>query len=33
VDFIGALPRNAVGELLKRTLREPYWAGHTRLIN
>jgi acyl-CoA synthetase (AMP-forming)/AMP-acid ligase II len=33
VDFIDALPRNAAGKLLKRTLREPYWAGHTRRIN
>jgi acyl-CoA synthetase (AMP-forming)/AMP-acid ligase II len=32
VDFIAALPRNAAGKLLKRTLREPYWAGHTRRI-
>jgi long-chain acyl-CoA synthetase len=32
VDFIDALPRNASGKLLKRTLREPYWAGHTRRI-
>ena len=27
VDFIDTLPRNAAGKLLKRTLREPYWAG------
>jgi acyl-CoA synthetase (AMP-forming)/AMP-acid ligase II len=33
VDFIDALPRNASGKLLKRTLREPYWAGHTRRIS
>jgi acyl-CoA synthetase (AMP-forming)/AMP-acid ligase II len=33
VDFIDALPRNAAGKLLKRTLREPYWVGHTRRIN
>jgi long-chain acyl-CoA synthetase len=33
VDFIDALPRNAAGKLLKRTLRERYWAGHTRRIN
>ena len=25
-DFIEALPRNASGKLLKRVLREPYWA-------
>jgi len=33
VDFIEALPRNASGKLLKRTLREPYWAGYTRRVN
>ena len=33
VDFIEALPRNAAGKLLKRTLREPYWAGYARRVN
>jgi len=33
VDFIEALPRNASGKLLKRTLREPYWAGYARRVN
>jgi len=33
IDFIAALPRNASGKLLKRTLREPYWAGYTRRVN
>jgi acyl-CoA synthetase (AMP-forming)/AMP-acid ligase II len=33
VDFIDALPRNASGKLLKRKLREPYWAGHERKVN
>jgi acyl-CoA synthetase (AMP-forming)/AMP-acid ligase II len=33
VDFIEALPRNASGKLLKRTLREPYWAGYERRVN
>jgi len=33
VDFIDALPRNASGKLLKRALREPYWAGYSRRIN
>jgi acyl-CoA synthetase (AMP-forming)/AMP-acid ligase II len=32
VDFIDTLPRNAAGKLLKRALREPYWAGHSRRI-
>jgi acyl-CoA synthetase (AMP-forming)/AMP-acid ligase II len=33
VDFVDALPRNASGKLLKRTLREPYWAGYVRKVN
>jgi long-chain acyl-CoA synthetase len=33
VDFVDALPRNASGKLLKRTLREPYWAGYARRVN
>ncbi len=33
VDFIDALPRNPTGKVLKKDLREPYWAGHTRRIN
>jgi long-chain acyl-CoA synthetase len=28
VDFADDLPRNPAGKLLKRVLREPYWAGH-----
>jgi len=32
VDFIAALPRSPVGKVLKKTLREPYWAGHERKI-
>jgi acyl-CoA synthetase (AMP-forming)/AMP-acid ligase II len=33
VDFVDALPRNASGKALKRTLREPYWVGHRRRIS
>ena len=33
VDFIEALPRNASGKILRRELREPYWAGRTRRVN
>jgi acyl-CoA synthetase (AMP-forming)/AMP-acid ligase II len=33
VDLIDTLPRNAAGKLLKRTLREPYWAGFARRVN
>ena len=32
IDFPDALPRNATGKVLKRTLREPFWVGHTRGI-
>jgi fatty-acyl-CoA synthase len=32
VDFIDVLPRNPSGKVLKRELREPYWAGHTRRV-
>jgi len=33
VDFIDALPRNASGKLLRRHLRDPYWAGKARQVN
>ena len=33
VDFLEALPRNASGKVLKRTLREPFWKGRDRAIN
>ncbi|MEM7741976.1 MAG: AMP-binding protein, partial [Pseudomonadota bacterium] len=33
VDFLKELPRNASGKVLKRTLREPYWAGKDRAVN
>jgi long-chain acyl-CoA synthetase len=33
VDFAPTLPRNPSGKLLKRALREPYWAGHARRIH
>jgi long-chain acyl-CoA synthetase len=32
VDFAEALPRNPSGKLLKRALREPYWAALDRRI-
>ena len=32
VDFIDSLPRSPVGKVLKRVLREPYWAGQTRQV-
>jgi acyl-CoA synthetase (AMP-forming)/AMP-acid ligase II len=33
VDFVEAIPRNPTGKILKRVLREPYWAGRTRRVN
>jgi acyl-CoA synthetase (AMP-forming)/AMP-acid ligase II len=33
VDFIKVLPRNPSGKILKRELREPYWAGKDRRVN
>lgn len=33
VDFVDALPRNASGKVLKRVLKEPYWAGRERNVN
>jgi fatty-acyl-CoA synthase/long-chain acyl-CoA synthetase len=32
VDFVDELPRDAAGKLLKRKLRDPYWAGAGRSI-
>ncbi|HTO39934.1 MAG TPA: fatty acid--CoA ligase [Rhizomicrobium sp.] len=33
IDFIQELPRNASGKILRRELREPFWAGKERRIN
>jgi len=33
IDFINALPRNASGKILRRHLRDPYWAGKERQVN
>jgi acyl-CoA synthetase (AMP-forming)/AMP-acid ligase II len=33
VDTIPALPRNPSGKILRRELREPYWAGRERQVN
>jgi long-chain acyl-CoA synthetase len=32
IDFTKALPRDPSGKLLKRRLRDPFWAGHTTAI-
>jgi acyl-CoA synthetase (AMP-forming)/AMP-acid ligase II len=32
VDFVDALPRNPSGKVLKRVLREPYWADQRRAV-
>ena len=33
IDFAAGLPRNPSGKILRRELREPYWAGKTRRVN
>jgi acyl-CoA synthetase (AMP-forming)/AMP-acid ligase II len=33
VDFVQSIPRNPSGKILKRELREPYWAGHERRVS
>jgi long-chain acyl-CoA synthetase len=33
VDFADTLPRTATGKVLRRSLREPFWAGRERQIN
>jgi acyl-coenzyme A synthetase/AMP-(fatty) acid ligase len=32
IDFVADLPRNDVGKLVKRALKQRYWEGHGRLI-
>ena len=32
VEFVDAFPRNVLGKVLKRALREPYWAGQERRV-
>ena len=33
LDFIGELPRSGAGKVLKRELREPYWADADRRVH
>jgi long-chain acyl-CoA synthetase len=33
IEFVAELPRNASGKILRRALREPYWAGRARRVN
>jgi acyl-CoA synthetase (AMP-forming)/AMP-acid ligase II len=33
VDMVDALPRNTAGKVLKRVLREPYWAGQPHQVS
>ncbi|HEV8474066.1 MAG TPA: hypothetical protein VGR82_14920 [Methylomirabilota bacterium] len=32
VEFLPALPKNAYGKVLKRELRDRYWAGRDRKV-
>lgn len=33
VDYIDVIPRNAVGKMLKKDLRKPYWEGRDTFIS
>lgn len=33
VDFVAAMPRTPSGKIMRRKLREPYWAGRDRAVN
>jgi acyl-CoA synthetase (AMP-forming)/AMP-acid ligase II len=33
IDFVASVPRNALGKVLRREVRNTYWAGRDRLIN
>jgi acyl-CoA synthetase (AMP-forming)/AMP-acid ligase II len=33
IDFVASVPRNALGKVLRREVRNRYWAGRDRLIN
>jgi fatty-acyl-CoA synthase len=33
VEFRESLPKGGTGKILKRLLREPYWAGHERRVH
>jgi acyl-CoA synthetase (AMP-forming)/AMP-acid ligase II len=33
MDVVDALPLSPVGKVLKRALREPYWAGQQRAVH
>lgn len=32
IEFVNELPRNTMGKVLKRELRDPYWVGRTRKV-
>ena len=33
IEFVAALPRNASGKILRREIRDRYWAGRERRVN
>ncbi|HUK89794.1 MAG TPA: long-chain-fatty-acid--CoA ligase [Blastocatellia bacterium] len=33
IEFLGALPKGGTGKILKKELREQYWAGHSKRVH
>ena len=33
IEFVGNLPKNPNGKVMRKAIQSPYWAGHTRMVN